>query len=132
MSDARPPWPGAKPERLSFPFDRASVAIAAIRELVEQFGDLRSALDQGITDLHAGVFEGEFSDWFTTTGDDLMGQIDARITTLDAQADDLTSHMASARRAVQDRDVSRQHWDRAHARWRDWEPATPSPASPGR
>lgn len=123
MTDQRPPHPGTKPERLEFPFGPAQTALAAINDMAAQLGDLTQAIDQGVADLHAGAFEGEFSTWFTTTGDALMAQIEARISALETDADDLEALIAEARDAIRTRDTSRHHWELAFTRYRDWEPA---------
>ncbi len=125
MSDERPPWPGPEPERLDFPFARAQAALDAINALVEQLEDLGSAVGNGIADLNAGSFEGEFSTWFTGAGDDLQGRIESRVTTLEAQASDLVDHIAAARQSIRDRDVARYWWGRSHAAWANWEAPVP-------
>ncbi|HKJ55827.1 MAG TPA: hypothetical protein VJ978_07545 [Nitriliruptoraceae bacterium] len=123
MTDQRPPHPGTQPERLEFPFGHARAALAAINDVVAQLRDLEQAIDQGVADLHAGAFEGEFSSWFAATGDDLVAQIDSRITELEADADDLEALIEDARQGIRARDISRHHWQQAHTRWANWKPA---------
>lgn len=129
--DQRPPRPGPQPERLEFPFDQAQAALDAINDLVEQLGDLKSAVDQGLNDLNSLPFEGEFATWFTGAGDDLEGTIDSRITALETQADDLVTHISDARQSIRDRDVSRYGWQQSHDAWADWKPpASTASATP--
>lgn len=75
MTDSRPPWPGTKPGQLEFPFARAQAAIEAIRDLVADLRDLRSAIEGGVGDLHGGAFHGEFAELDVLAGDQVWEDV---------------------------------------------------------
>lgn len=123
MGDERPPYPGSRPETLTFPFAEAAAVATAARELASDLDTLRTRMTTGLDNLAGPAFQGRFADWLLTGGGTIQDDAHGVSSDLHDQADEIKSMAATARSTIFDRNADIHTWEIRYQRWHNWTPS---------
>lgn len=111
--------PGTRPAAFEFPFAAAQTVKAEIETLIERLGSTLDTHRQAVTEARVD-FEGETRQDFDADFESRTAELDAGVSALRAQLDQLEAAMATAKvRQQQSRDAM-EAWNRDKAAYDDY------------